>query len=594
MPAIPEPHRARARSGRRRFAGALRGLAAATVAIGLAIGLAIAGCGSRGGADHDAGAAASSTDAGPLEHAMALTSASAPAHADLTSTSEAVGARAVAEGENARGGNLALLAATLRLRAYRNGSDEGDARRAMDWLTLAAGSPTAADACQASLERATLIGELAHDARVTYRELWTARRRLGEATEAPGCAASIDERLALLAPYRPSAAVLESIDRALLADGVVGKTEHGDAGAIIADLPPAHIVRVSRWTTNDSARVVVELDRPVPYALDRAGDRAADEEGAGTLRVRLEEVDLATSSEATIAEAKGLLLRGGFSPVRRADGSKAAIASLTLARPAYRRVFFLPDPFRLVIDLSTTPPPTAAEGSGPRPLRRLVIDAGHGGADPGAIGPTGLREKDVTLAIAKEVAPVVARELGAEVRLTRASDSFVSLEERAAAANAFEADVFLSIHCNSAGEARGRRGVETYVLDTARDEIGRRVAARENGGGDARPGELRAILDDLKLAELGGRSHHLAELIQKATMASLAGAAGERSYADVPNGGVHGAGFFVLVGARMPAVLMEVSFISNPTEESYLASRDYQRRVADALINALRAYRDGT
>ncbi|MGZ3478547.1 MAG: N-acetylmuramoyl-L-alanine amidase family protein, partial [Polyangiales bacterium] len=118
------------------------------------------------------------------------------------------------------------------------------------------------------------------------------------------------------------------------------------------------------------------------------------------------------------------------------------------------------------------------------------------------------------------------------------------------------------------------------------------VAARENGGGSSSPGELRAILDDLKLAELGTRSHHLATLIQRATMASLH--TGEKGdFGDVVDGGVHGAGFFVLVGARMPAVLMEVSFISNPVEEGYLSRADYRSRITDAIVNALRAYKDG-
>jgi N-acetylmuramoyl-L-alanine amidase len=177
------------------------------------------------------------------------------------------------------------------------------------------------------------------------------------------------------------------------------------------------------------------------------------------------------------------------------------------------------------------------------------------------------------------------------VRLTRGADAYVSLEERAAAGNAFEADVFLSIHCNAA-ETKHKRGVEVYVLDTARDELANRVAARENGGGSAAPGELRAILDDLKLAELGNKSHHFAELLLRSTMASLHGGDGQ-GFGDVADGGVHGAGFFVLVGARMPAALIEVSFISNPIEEGYLARADYRARIADAIVNALRAYKDG-
>ena len=106
-------------------------------------------------------------------------------------------------------------------------------------------------------------------------------------------------------------------------------------------------------------------------------------------------------------------------------------------------------------------------------------------------------------------------------------------------------------------------------------------------------GFARSRDNDLKIAEVGARSHHLATLLQKATMSSLHAEEKGVSYGDVLDGGVHGAGFFVLVGARMPAVLMEVSFISNPVEEGYLAKTDYRARVADAIVNALRAYRDG-
>jgi N-acetylmuramoyl-L-alanine amidase len=131
--------------------------------------------------------------------------------------------------------------------------------------------------------------------------------------------------------------------------------------------------------------------------------------------------------------------------------------------------------------------------------------------------------------------------------------------------------------------------MEMYVLDTTRDEVFQRVAQRENGGASAAPGELRAILDDLKLEEVGGASRALAVDLQKSTMSSLAA-----GFADVTDGGVHGAGFFVLVGARMPAVLMEVTYISNPVEEGYLGRPDFRERVVDAIVNGLRAYKDGT
>ncbi|MGZ3448995.1 MAG: N-acetylmuramoyl-L-alanine amidase family protein [Polyangiales bacterium] len=534
-----------------------------------------AACGNRGNAPD----AAAPSHTALLDEGKNALEDGAATHDSLVKISDRLGARATMEGGTASGVLLATTAGELRIRAFRlsGGTLEEDARRAMDWLGVATGRADLAEACRPARLRAELSGELAHDPRTTYRELYVAQRRFGKV-----CEGELDAAMAGAGIFRPSPAVLEELDRALAAEGVVGL----DAAAPAKPGKP-RVVRVSRWTTNDSARVVVELDRASSYVLEPAS--------SGTVRLRLEGVDMA-GSDASIEPGKGLLLGGSLAPIADSktgagtiqEGGTAVI--LSLAKPAYRRVFFLPDPFRVVIDLTTTPP-VAQAGSGPRPLRRLVIDAGHGGSDPGAIGPTGLREKDVTLALAKAVAPIVAKELGAEVRLTRASDTFVSLEERAASSNAFEADVFLSIHCNAA-EAKGRRGIETYVLDTARDELATRVAARENGGGSSSPGELRAILDDLKLAELGTRSHHLATLIQRATMASLH--TGEKGdFGDVVDGGVHGAGFFVLVGARMPAVLMEVSFISNPVEEGYLSRADYRSRITDAIVNALRAYKDG-
>lgn len=547
--------------------------------------VALAGCGGPRGNAADTG---TKNESELLAEGRALLDSSSAHREALVSEGEKLGAQAAVEGGTARGVLLATLAGELRARAYRlsGGTSEEDARRAVEWWTVATARSDFNEVCRPALLRAELTGEIAHDPRVTYRELYVAKRRLAAAP----CVAELDVALERAAVFRPSPAVLEQLDRALAAEGLVsGAGSVTDAGS---EAPPrARVVRVSRWSTNDSARVVIELDRAASYALEPAS--------SGSVRVRLDGVDLG-AADTTIEPSKGLLLGGSLAPIADAsstndkapNGGTAVV--LSLARPAFRRVFFLPDPFRVVVDLSTTPPATEAMGSGPRPLRRLVIDAGHGGSDPGAIGPTGLREKDVTLAIAKGVAPLVAKDLGAEVRLTRASDAFVSLEERAAAANAFEADVFLSIHCNAA-EVKGRRGVETYVLDTARDELATRVAARENGGASAAPGELRAILDDLKLAELGARSHHLASLIQKATMASLhTGDPGKGpDFGDVVDGGVHGAGFFVLVGARMPAVLMEVSFISNPVEEGYLAKADYRSRIVDAIVNALRAYKDG-
>jgi N-acetylmuramoyl-L-alanine amidase len=197
-----------------------------------------------------------------------------------------------------------------------------------------------------------------------------------------------------------------------------------------------------------------------------------------------------------------------------------------------------------------------------------------------------VREKDVTLDIARRVAPVLEGQ-GLQVLLTRKDDVFVSLEERTALANADSADLFVSIHCN-ASESRGRRGVEVYVLDTTRDEIAARVAARENATTQAASAELASILGSMRLADDAQRSTHLALLLDRVAMATLG-----MKYADVVDGGVHTAGFYVLVGARMPGVLFETSYLSNASEEQRLGSPEYRQLLADAIVNAVKAYREG-
>ncbi len=532
----------------------------------------VVGCASHGGGHPDAAAPTLEI----LDEGSRLLANPTADAAALRAMADRLATAAASEGGTARGVSLGTLSGELRLRAFRasSGSSEPDARAAL--AAFATASKRAdLDACRPARLFAEVTGEIAHDPGVTYQELYLARRRF----HAAPCVDELEQALVRAAPFRPPPTVLEQLDRALTAEGV--PIEDAGVAPAKSEAKP-RVTRLSRWTTGDTARVVIELDRAVAYALEPASG------GGVRLRIDGAELGLAGGAEPDLEPSppKSLLLGGGLA---KTEGGLAL--TLSLARPAYRRVFFLPDPFRIVVDLGTQPPAFGV-ASGPRPVRRVVVDPGHGGADPGAIGPTGLREKDVTLAIAKMVGPILARELGVEVRLTRGSDAFVSLEERAAVGNAFEADVFVSIHCNAA-ETKARRGIETYVLDTARDELAHRVAKRENGGGAASHGELRAILDDLKIAEVGARSHHLATLLQKATMSSLHAEEKGVSYGDVLDGGVHGAGFFVLVGARMPAVLMEVSFISNPVEEGYLAKTDYRARVADAIVNALRAYRDG-
>src|SRR5690606_21306843 len=183
----------------------------------------------------------------------------------------------------------------------------------------------------------------------------------------------------------------------------------------------------------------------------------------------------------------------------------------------YHRVFYLPQPFRLVIDVSREPPERMAA---PRALRRVVLDPGHGGNDPGALGPNGLREKDVTLDVAHRAAPILAREVGVSTLLTRDTDVYVPLDERAARANAFNADLFISIHCN-ASENADQRGVMTFVLDASKDSLAVRIAARENASTEAAAAELANALSRVHSGQRLAASEHFAELLQRAANASL-------------------------------------------------------------------------
>ena len=218
-------------------------------------------------------------------------------------------------------------------------------------------------------------------------------------------------------------------------------------------------------------------------------------------------------------------------------------------------------------------------------VRRVVIDAGHGGHDTGAIGPGGTREKDVTLAIARKLAERLRR-LGLTVLLTRDGDRFVPLEGRAQFANQAHADLFISIHANANADPK-QRGVETFFLDVTSDRYAIRLAARENqspedDGFDGRSVRAGRSLSDLQflLADLATRSHveesrRLADRVQQSLVErSPRHGAGERDL------GVKHALFYVLLGTRMPSILVETAFVSNPTEERRLRSPDYQDEVA--------------
>ena len=474
-------------------------------------------------------------------------------------------------------------AATLRERLFRLEHREADALESVE-LWGSAARATGSAGCRPGLKAALLEGELRADPAAAYRRIHAERSR----SKDPECAKTADRALLALAAFRPLPSVLREIEREALGErasvsaAAVSSAPAPVAGPVVAPSVaapapgPLKITSVERYGAKDAARVVVHVTHPARFEVSSL-------EASGDAPARIV-IDL---DGASYQGAKSLAVGGLVERVRLGAQKRGTRVVLDLARPAYRKVFYLPEPFRLVIDVSKDAPPGVAQAAGKRVVRRVVLDPGHGGHDPGATGPLGLREKDVTLDIAHRAAPLLARELGISTLLTRDSDVFVPLDERTARANAFGADLLISIHCN-ASEDGGGKGVMSFVLDDSRDALAARIAARENSASAAAAAELANALSRVMDRSTLGHSEELAGLLQRAAMASL-----HTRYGDVPDLGVRRAGFYVLAGAAMPAVLFETSFISTALGEERLNSADYRAKLADAIVNAVRAYKDG-
>lgn len=538
-----------------------------------ALGVCLAACGVRGKGGPDAGDSSEQARA----QALIVPGAALPSRPEAIALAQSIEAAAQREGAGARAVDLHALAARLHERVWRIEHREQDAKEALDLYRSAGRDLSLPGACEAAARGAKLAGEVAKDAQTTYAELYRVHRRATpldtDAGTAPGaCGKPIDDALASIAAFRPAPAVLDAIDQGLAGEGAIALASL-DAGSIVTVAP--RLTRIEQWTGAEGARVVVHLDRPARF---RVGDQTSKRGQPARTYVDLDGVDLGGAGKTT--PLGGIVQRIVAEPTT--TGSRVA---LDLDGPAYRRVFHLLEPFRVVIDIARQPPGAGPKGAG-RTVSRVALDPGHGGNDSGASGPTGLKEKDVTLAISQKIAPALARQ-GIEVAVTREDDRYVTLEERTARANAFGADLFVSIHCN-ASENGKRKGIETYILDTTASEMAGKVAARENGASQAASNEVAQLLASMRLADQATRSTRLAELLQKAAIGSIGS-----QYQDVVDGGVHHAGFYVLVGARMPAVIFETSYISNSLEEQRLGSAEYQQRLADAVANAIKAFKEG-
>ena len=220
-------------------------------------------------------------------------------------------------------------------------------------------------------------------------------------------------------------------------------------------------------------------------------------------------------------------------------------------------------------------------------IGRIVIDAGHGGHDSGTLGVDGIQEKDVVLDVALRLGKMLHERLGAEIIYTRSDDTFIPLETRTAIANKAQADLFLSIHANSSPDASAR-GVETYYLNFTSQPDALEVAARENAVSDQSIHQLSDLVKKITLKDKIDESREFASDVEESLYGGL-----QSGNAGLKNRGVKKAPFVVLIGANMPSILAEISFVTNPRDASQLQRPEYRERVADSLYKGVAKYASG-
>ncbi len=220
-------------------------------------------------------------------------------------------------------------------------------------------------------------------------------------------------------------------------------------------------------------------------------------------------------------------------------------------------------------------------------IGRIVIDAGHGGHDSGTLGVDGLEEKDVVLDVALRLGKILHDRLGAEIIYTRSDDTFIPLETRTAIANKAQADLFLSIHANSSSDASAR-GVETYYLNFTSSADALETAARENAVSDQSIHQLSDLVKKIALQEKIDESREFASDVEASLYGGL-----QKGNAGLKNRGVKKAPFVVLIGANMPSILAEISFVTNPKDAGQLRQPEYRQRVAESLYKGVARYAGG-
>jgi len=408
--------------------------------------------------------------------------------------------------------------------------------------------------------------------------------------------------------------VLFSVITALPSAAVAGKSRTGPKKSNAEILYSGNesdgqtvVNELRTWSNPDYTRIAIIMDKESTYEY-----HLIKKDETGKLPPRL------------YLDIKGARLARGVRDIPIGDGLlkmarvaqyRADIVRVVLDIDNIRefKVFPLSDPYRIIIDVRgerktelsradesiktlEPPPPEEKEQQPPEEkakpavpfkpgkIRRIVVDPGHGGHDPGAMNPDGTREKDVVLQIALKLAKKIREELGIDVVMTRSTDIFIPLEERTAIANKVNADLFISIHANSS-LSKSASGIETYYLNLAKTEKAARVAARENNTSLDKVNLLQAILFDLMANYKLNDSARLADDVQKNLYRKI-----DKQFGGTKNLGVKQGPFYVLVGATMPSILVETAFISNGTEVERLKNSSYQDTTVSGIVEGVKEY----
>ncbi|MFC1868650.1 N-acetylmuramoyl-L-alanine amidase [Thermodesulfobacteriota bacterium] len=364
---------------------------------------------------------------------------------------------------------------------------------------------------------------------------------------------------------------------------------------------------VRHWSTPSYTRVVIDMERPVKYKSHLLKKDPSFKKPR-RLYLDLEKTYVGSDIESSIPIKDGLLQRA-----RAGQYDKDTVrVVLDINSIGEHKIFRLHDPFRIVVDVrgvenkaskkksipkTETRPPREGIRKVKRPdktvslarqlglsVKRIVIDPGHGGKDPGCYRKGGIREKNIVLDLSKKLASRIEKRLGCEVLLTRNKDISVPLDERTAFANVKKADLFISLHVNAHKQSK-IFGVETYFLNMATDQRAVMVAARENATSEKNISDLQSILNDLMLNTKISESSKLAYQVQKGMMSNI-----RNRYKTNKSLGVKQAPFYVLIGAEMPAILIETGFITNPTERERLMSEKYRGVLADGIVTGIDSY----